>query len=368
MWRVLLVEAQPDYASALCGALRQHAELRLVASTEDGAQATRLAKVLRPDAILMSVDLCAQERFKVLENIRSHTPTRVLVYASGRPDDRTSLERAPDFGATRTCTSAPESPGAIATIVSSLQALCATEPPPAAPSTSIAAPLGAPAVRGVRVPEPRTPVVLRGAKPPPEAIQALDAPARVVAIGASTGGPAAIERMLRRWPSSFALPVVVAQHMTPGFNRDLVSWLDSLGSLRVKLAEHGEKLSSGVMYFAPDGQHVSLFMDQTLRLTAATAEDTAVPSVDLLFHSVACVFGAASMGILLTGMGEDGARGLLDMRRIGARTIAQDQKSSLVFGMPRAAIGLGAAELVLNLDEIASVIADGQGSSRRGRR
>jgi two-component system, chemotaxis family, protein-glutamate methylesterase/glutaminase len=366
MWRVLLVEAQRDFAGAVTQAMRHHEDLRLVATTDEGPQATRLAKVLKPDAILINIALCSHERFIMLSNIMSHTPTRVLVYASGQSAYDLALARAKQYGASGTCPHPPSGPEEVQAIVAQLGQLCASMPMPVRKDLQPQAPLGTPLVRGEVEMLTASPPALE----PSQSIQTnvLPLPPKIVAVGASTGGPAAIETLMRRWPKDFLLPIVVAQHMTTGFNDDLVAWLSSLGSVRVKLAEDNEIMKPGTMYFAPDGHDITVVTEEMIRLTPAKDDDASVPNVDTLFHSVARVFGPSSIGVLLTGMGEDGAQGLLHMRRIGARTLVQNQQSSLVFGMPQAAIKLGAAQLVLGLEDIGSYVFDCQNALRRGKK
>jgi two-component system chemotaxis response regulator CheB len=355
MWRILIVENNPEVRARLLAACKALPTLRVVAITEDGEQATRLSNVLKPDAIVAAVALCAHDRFAVVQNIMSHSPTRILVYASGNKAYDLGLDRALGSGAMHVFTAPPVDDGVCHKLAQAISDLCVQDKPRGT-AFEVEAPLGAPRTIGGNEPKVARPVV-----------RALPLPARIVAIGASTGGPAAIEYLLRKWAKDFPLPVIVAQHMTTGFSRDLVRWLDTLGSLRVKLADDDEAPVAGTMYFAPDGMHIAL-ADERLRLTTATPEEAEVPSVDRLFDSVSKALGASAIGVLLTGMGEDGARGLLNMSQAGARTVAQDRETSLVYGMPSAAHRLGAAQLVLGLSDIAEYLNDCARALRRGKK
>lgn len=207
--------------------------------------------------------------------------------------------------------------------------------------------------RAAAAPAP-TPVPLRPALPTP----AGSLRAEVVAIGASTGGTEAIRRLLVELPPE-SPPIAVVQHMPAGFTEALARTLDADCRIRVAEAKGGEALEPGVALIAPGGRHLSIRRVGG-RLTAQVTLGEPVrrhrPSVDVLFRSAAQAAGRSAVGVLLTGMGDDGADGLLEMRQAGARTIAQDEASSVVWGMPREAVLRGAAEEVLPLDRIAGAL------------
>jgi two-component system, chemotaxis family, protein-glutamate methylesterase/glutaminase len=163
----------------------------------------------------------------------------------------------------------------------------------------------------------------------------------VVGICASTGGPRALTDLIGRLPADYRIPILVVQHMTPGFLPELVAWLDSKLALPVGLAEDGQQLAPGV-WFAPDGAHLRLEATRRLRLDADTIAGNHRPSGDVLLSSLARVAGAQAVAVVLTGMGRDGAAGLATVAAAGGRTIAQDEQSSGVYGMPRAAVECGA--------------------------
>jgi two-component system chemotaxis response regulator CheB len=183
------------------------------------------------------------------------------------------------------------------------------------------------------------------------------APARIVAIGASTGGPAALLDILRGLPRLPA-PVLIVLHIGELFGKAFAEWLDEQTPHRVSNARDGEPLLGGVgrVLLAPPGKHL-VIRGGALRLTNDSERHSCRPSIDVLFESVAVEYGSAAVGCLLTGMGRDGASGLLEIRRAGGSTIAQNEATSVVYGMPREAALLGAAERILPLGEIAASIA-----------
>lgn len=176
---------------------------------------------------------------------------------------------------------------------------------------------------------------------------------RLVVIGASTGGPPVLDTILSQLPAHYPYPIVIVQHIAEGFLDGLVNWLQPKCKLKIQIAENNQPLEAGHVYIAPDHHHLAVTSQERLILSDAEPENGIRPSVCFLFRSVAKTYGSRAIGILLTGMGRDGAAGLHQMREQGAITIAQDQGTSAVFGMPNEAIKLGAAQFILPPDKIA---------------
>jgi len=175
----------------------------------------------------------------------------------------------------------------------------------------------------------------------------------LVAIGASTGGPPVLHTILSSLHDNFPVPILIVQHIAAGFLQGLVDWLDQFSTLNVNIAIHGEKILPGHVYLAPDEHHLGVDESRRIKLSNNDSENGLRPAVSHLFRSIAEVYGKHSLGILLTGMGKDGAQELRLLRNRGAITIAQDEKSSVVHGMPGEAIQIGAAIHVLSPEEIA---------------
>lgn len=174
----------------------------------------------------------------------------------------------------------------------------------------------------------------------------------VVAIAASLGGPKALAEVLADLPADFPAPVVICQHITPGFSDDLARWLAQETGHRVQEAADGQRLLKSEFFIAPSHLHLVVSPGGVVKLDDNAPIGGFKPSCDLMLRSVAQSFGVKAIGVVLTGMGRDGARGLAEIRNAGGHTIAQDRASSVVFGMPGEAVALGAAEQVLPLDEI----------------
>jgi len=179
---------------------------------------------------------------------------------------------------------------------------------------------------------------------------------RVVTIGASTGGPQALQNILSQLPSHFPVPVICTQHISSGFLQGLVDWLSSQCQLPVAIAQPGELLLPGKVYFAPEKSHLELNSQNRLIYVDQPLVDGHCPSITVMFKSVAQFYGSGTAAVLLTGMGKDGAAGMRAIAQAGGLTIAQDEKTCVVFGMPKEAIALGGAHHILPIQEIASLL------------
>jgi len=191
-------------------------------------------------------------------------------------------------------------------------------------------------------------------KPLPGVTSPQLAQAEVVAIGASTGGPPALQTVLSGLAGRLPVPILIVQHIAPGFLQGMADWLGESTGVPVQIAARGVRLLAGHAYLAPDGYHLGIDRAGRIALNASAPENGLRPAVSCLFRSVADVFGPHAVGVLLTGMGKDGAEELKQMKDRGAVTIAQDRESCVIYGMPGEAVRLEAASHVLPLDRIAS--------------
>ena len=176
---------------------------------------------------------------------------------------------------------------------------------------------------------------------------------KIIVIGASTGGPQAINELLAQLPSNFPIPVICIQHICLGFLQGFIDWLSASCRLPIQIAKPGDTPKSGTIYFPPEQQHLELDEQGRFICSHSPPFDGHRPSVTVTFQSVAKSYGRATVGILLTGMGRDGAEGMRCIAQAGGLTIAQDETTSVIFGMPKEAIDLGAAKLVLPIHAIA---------------
>jgi two-component system chemotaxis response regulator CheB len=178
----------------------------------------------------------------------------------------------------------------------------------------------------------------------------------LIAIASSTGGPGVLREILSALPGDMSIPIAAVQHITPGFSHGFAQWLDGATMIKVTIAEHNEPLTPGRALIAPDDTHMTVAPGGIIHLDQSPPVKGLRPSATRLFNSAAEVCGTGTVGIVLTGMGEDGADGLENLRRAGGRVIAQNEASCVVYGMPKAAIERNLADHVLAPDKIASVL------------
>lgn len=181
----------------------------------------------------------------------------------------------------------------------------------------------------------------------------INRPIQAIVMGSSTGGPPVLQQIFSNLPDDFSIPIVVVQHIMPAFLPGLIEWLSATSKLPTRIALDRERILPGTILFAPGDTHVLLSPGSVVRLEASAPVQGQRPSATRLFQSAATTFGSDAVGVILTGMGEDGVDGLVQMSQRGAHIIAQDQASSVVFGMPKAAIERGVVDEVLPSDQIA---------------
>lgn len=179
---------------------------------------------------------------------------------------------------------------------------------------------------------------------------------RIVAVASSTGGPEALSVILSRLPAELPCPIVVAQHISDGFVTGMVEWLNKLSKLHVKVASDGERVAAGTVYVSPSEKHMQIAGGQRIAFLERHPKDIYRPSCDTLLSSVAAEYGSRSVGVILTGMGSDGVMGMRRIREAGGTTIAQDEETAVIFGMPKVAIESGCIQKILPFTEISDEI------------
>jgi two-component system chemotaxis response regulator CheB len=337
--RVLVVEDSLTVRKRLIEILDADPEIELVGEAEDGKEAIELCQRLRPDVITMDMMLPVMTGLAATEYIMAHCPTPILVVSA-------SVNRGELFR-----TYEALSAGA----VDVLEKPNGTEPDGVWERNFLATVKMVARIRVITHPRarlsPRHPIAPAILAQPNAARSARTV--ELVAIGASTGGPGAIVEILRALTPAFRLPILFVLHINEPFGMAFAEWLDGQTARRVAYAREGEPVASvaGRVVMAPAGRHL-VVRDRRLHLVDGPERWSCRPSVDVLFESIAADCGKTAAGCLLTGMGRDGAQGLLQLRQAGGLTIAQDEASSIVYGMPREAVLLGAAAESLALDAI----------------
>lgn len=334
--RVLLVDDSPIAIELTRRMLASAPEITVVGSAGNGAQALALIPQLRPDVICTDLHMPVMDGLELTREVMARHPLPILVLSvSVQAEQEHNIFRMLEVGA--------------------LDIL-------AKPRGGLASDVGVTALdlitkirilAGVKVFRRRRSAVVVATKLQPPSMRGLmTMPPRIVGIGASTGGPQALERVLGQLPADYPLPLLCVQHIAEGFMQGLVGWLASCCRIRVCSAEEGVLPLAGTAYFPPDNRHLEIDDSGVFRCSSALPQAGHRPSVDVAFSSLARRHGAGAVGVLLTGMGQDGAQGLLDIARAGGLTIAQDEASSVVYGMPKRALELSAVRQVLPLEQI----------------
>ena len=352
--RVLIVEDSLTVRQRLCEVVSSDPELELLAEVADGKRAIELCRELRPDVMSMDMMLPIMTGVAATEYIMAHFPTPILIVSAST--NRGELFRTYDALA--------------AGAVDVLEKPLGNERDGEWERRYLAALKLVARIKVITHPRARLAKLGHGAsearlEAAGPAIEPGGAP-RVVAIGASTGGPGALVEILRGIPAGFPLPLLIVLHINEPFGVAFAEWLDGLTPHRVAYAGQGAPLSeaAGRVVMAPPGRHLAVSHGR-FQLTSDPERHSCRPSVDVLFESLAQEMGSSTIAGLLTGMGRDGAAGLLAIRRAGGVTIAQDEATSTVYGMPREAVLLGAAARVLPLLEIGPAIAAAAGAAAR---
>ncbi|MDA8173355.1 MAG: chemotaxis response regulator protein-glutamate methylesterase [Nitrospiraceae bacterium] len=296
-----------------------------------------IAKTLRlkPDLITLDLEMPEMDGFSFLRWIMIQKPTPVIV-VSAQSDSRTVFEAlelgAADFIGKPSKKASAELKNIEKSLIEKVNAIRGLNIEVLSRNLRLLAP----------APEPQVEAVPRG-------------PVDIAAIGSSTGGPAALQIILTKLPDNFPAALVISQHMPRGFTGPLAERLDKLAKIGISEARDGDEVEPARAYICPGGAHMTLKKRGTsvrISLKQAAPEDRYVPSVDVMMKSVAEVYGERSLGVLLTGMGNDGKEGMLEIKHRGGYTIAESQETAIVFGMPREAIKAGAAAKVLPLTEV----------------
>lgn len=340
MIKVLVVDDLPVVREFITHILDSDPKIRVIGTACNGEEAIKAVRDMRPDVVTMDVHMPGMDGFEATRIIMETNPVPIIIVSgSVDPQEVSTTFRAMEAGAVA-FVARPAGMGHAdheKTVKELLQNVRA--------------------MSGVRVVRkwPRsvqkdTSLLLRE-----KAVRREKAEIGVVAIGASTGGPVIIQRILASLPQDFPVPVLVIQHMARGFTQGFAEWLALSSGIPVRLAIHGESLHPGCAYIAPDGS--DMLVEKTrIILKKGDSSNAHCPSVSHLFRSVAEVYGEKAVGILLTGMGKDGAEELLMMKERGAVTIAQNEESSIVYGMPGEADRLNAATYLLSPDSIIDVL------------
>jgi two-component system chemotaxis response regulator CheB len=335
MIKILVADDSPTARALLVGIFRSDpTRLAVIGEATDGREAVEMTRQLRPDVVTMDIRMPTLDGYEATRRIMSEVPTPIVVVSSREVLEVESSLEALTAGALAVMEK-PAGPAAADFDERSKQILAMVR-----------------AMAGVKLVKRHRESVPTTVAAPPPSLDGRRNHVRAICMAASTGGPAAVQSIVSGLPRGFPIPILIVQHIAKGFVSGLATLLDRASRLRVKLAEPEEMLVGGTVYLAPDERHLGVDGVGRIVISAARPIEGFRPSATFLFQSAAETLGNAALGVILTGMGSDGIAGLRHLKARGGRIIAQDEASSVVFGMPGAAIEAGLADEVVRLADL----------------
>ena len=372
MIKILVVDDSAFMRKVLSDLFKSQPDFEVVDIGRNGAEAVEKVKQHSPDVVTLDVEMPVMDGLTALEQIMAVKPTPVVMVSSLTKAGADATIKALSLGAVDFVAKSAGSISRIDEIEKDLLQKCreaagvsgnrlratvaAVKPVILPERTAPAAPEKPLMVEKVLTVDKAAPSMTRTTSVS-SAISGVDD--WIVAIGTSTGGPRALQEVLTRLPGNLPCPTVIVQHMPPGFTKSLAERLNTLSELTVKEAADNDKLVAGTVYIAPGDFHLTLRRETSgtyVKLNKDPAIGGLRPAVDPMMVSVAETYGTKAVGVILTGMGHDGAKGMKAIKRLQGRTIAEDQSTSVVFGMPKAAIEAGVVDTILPLPQVAEGI------------
>lgn len=330
--RVLIVDDSVLMREALKSILEQDEAIEVIGMASNGNEGVKKALALKPNVITMDLKMPLMSGVEAIQEIMEDLPTPIIVISTA---DMPVIAAALKFGAMDFVAVSSDIDTIAKDLIDKVKV------------ASRVRPLRRYKLRAVTAP-----------KPVKSATGGKRSASRVVAIGVSTGGPQALEVVLSMMPRDFSGSVLIVQHMSKGFINGLAEWLNSSSHLDVRVAKAGDVLKAGTVYLAPDDYHMTVDKEGVIVLKEPSSKAAGhVPSIDVMMKSVADTYGDGAVGVLMTGMGQDGVEGMKAIRGSGGQTVVQDQESSVIFGMNKCAIDSGCADVVVPLIRIAEEIA-----------
>ncbi len=379
--KVLIVEDSPTTAAILRRLIESDSAFQLVGVATNGAEAIRMTSRHRPQVITMDVNMPHMSGLEATEYIMAHTPTPILVLTASPISKDVDLSfKMLSAGALEFTVKPAAEDWEVAgkklverlKLLSRIKVITHLRGKSRSNSTGIITPevpqpTPAPRTRSGDVTAPLDPAKIYRppvARPKPLVQAGTSGPVtldknlrtrrfKVLGIAASTGGPPALARLLKEIPATFTLPILLVQHIPSGFSIGLADWLNGETPLKVKNAVEGEIPQPGTIYLATDDHHLAVTKDGRIHLDDSPARFSLRPSADITFATMAKAWPGETLAVILTGMGRDGTEGMQHLKEAGGYNIAQDEATSVIFGMPKSAIERGVVDKILPLNEIA---------------
>jgi len=347
---VLVVDDSPFIRRVLKDMINSDPELEVCCEAKNGIEAIEAVRTLKPDVITLDIEMPQLNGLDTLKFIMNKYPTPVIMISSLTQEGAEATIRALEYGAVDFI---PKPSSYISTGIRELKSEILAKIKEAA-----------------RVPPRFLKFRRLGLLESQKKIRMKkDVAKSVIAIAASTGGPQSLLRVIPKLPADIKSGILIVQHMPPGFTRSFAQRLDNVSRIEVKEAEEGDIVEEGKAYLAPGGYHMEVVMrakKPRITLNKKPKIHGVRPAADPMMISAAKIFGRKTVGVVMTGMGKDGAQGLAEIKRRGGITIAQDRETSIIFGMPRAAIELGVVDHVVPLDKINEAVVMAEKKILRG--
>lgn len=342
MIRVLIVDDSAFMRNTLSSMISSDHEIQVVGIARDGIEAIEKVALLKPDIVTLDVEMPRMGGIEALKQIMEKYPVPVLMVSSLTTEGAGITLDALDMGAVDFI---PKNLSDLSINIVKIKDILIDK-------------IKKIGKRGL-VKSPRKPSAMR-LKMPEQGVYTSRRRISIVAIGSSTGGPRALQNIISLIPKDFPVPIVIAQHMPPVFTKPFAERLNQLSAIEVKEAEDGEPIRKGIVYIAPGRGHMSVLRKKITETVISVSEERGEyiyrPSVDLLMLSVVDNFSGHVLGVILTGLGNDGSKGMKEIKNKGGRTIAESEKTCVVYGMPKCVVEAGLADKIVPLDEIAGEI------------
>jgi len=345
--KVLIVDDSAFMRNAIKNMLSSDPEIKVIATARDGVEAVEKTELFKPDVITMDVEMPRMDGIEALRLIMDKSPTPVIMVSSITTEGAEVTLDALDYGAVDFI---PKNLSELSINIVKIKEMLIEK---------VKLIAGSSVVRKHRIIGPATHAGMQTRRIVP-ALSTGERRISVVAIGTSTGGPRAIQEIIPHLPKDFPTPIVIVQHMPPNFTGPFAERLNDLSQITVKEAEEGEPLRVGVALVAPGRGHMRVSRPRGIETVVNISENREEfiyrPSVDYLMQSMSEFFPGRALGVILTGMGNDGVKGITSMKQTGCRIFAQNEETCVVYGMPRAVIDAGIADKVLPIEDMAGEI------------
>lgn len=374
---VLIVDDSPFMRMTLQKLLNQDPQIKVLDTARDGREGIEKLQALNPQVITMDVEMPIMNGLQALDEIMRWKPTPVIILSAVTSEGTQATIKALEYGAFEVVSKPSGNPGAdlqmlARDLIAKVKGAAQVDPARLTKKGAIARATGngnsafafAAQAQGTNSPSlvNRIPTQLSGNRGMGSSTNRPKHPIEIVAIGTSTGGPSALQAVLPKLPANFPVPVIVAQHMPPGFTGPLAQRLNGLCALTVREGVNGELLQAGTVYVAPAGKQIQV-LRRNGQLLLNIGDESPIttlyhPSVDVMFLSLAKEVGKGALGVVMTGMGNDGLKGMREIKAHEGFAIAEAEETCVVYGMPRAIVDAGLADRVVPLSEIGRVIVE----------